>query len=139
MINNYSRYQKGLSLGLLYPQNNGLCACGCGKRLAGRQSKWASQECRDGAYFDFAIIKGDNKIIRQELFKRDEGFCHRCGVYDNKWEADHIIPVTLGGGGNNLSNFQTLCSECHKEKTILQIKSRSTKEQLHDIMQLSFA
>lgn len=33
------------------------------------------------------------------------------------WEADHIRPVDWGGGSCDLSNLQTLCLRCHKNKT----------------------
>lgn len=132
MIDNYSRYQKGLTLKDIYHSNSDFCACGCGKKLIGRQIKWASVECRDMAYIKFAITQGNNNIIREELYKRDNGFCHQCGVYDDNWEADHIIPVKYGGGGCSLSNYQTLCKDCHKEKTKLQIRFYPTKEQSLD-------
>lgn len=41
------------------------------------------------------------------------------------WEADHIVPVELGGGvGSGLENFQTACRPCHVFKTNLQAKAR---------------
>ncbi|HZL11559.1 MAG TPA: HNH endonuclease signature motif containing protein [Prolixibacteraceae bacterium] len=138
MIDYYRRYQKGLTLNDVYKSNSGFCACGCGKELVGRQIKWASVECRDMAYVLFAIRQGNIDIIRVELFKRDKGFCYQCGVYDNYWEADHIIPVKFGGGGCNLSNYQTLCKVCHKEKTKLQTKLYPTKEQSPDMQQIIF-
>ena len=33
------------------------------------------------------------------------------------WEADHIIPVSEGGGGCGLENYRTLCLPCHKKET----------------------
>jgi 5-methylcytosine-specific restriction endonuclease McrA len=117
MIDNYSRYQKGLKLRDLYPQLNGYCACGCGKILTGKRRKWATNECRREAFRNFSIIKGDNQVIRYTLYMIDGGFCRLCGVYDVNWQADHIIPVSHGGGGSKIDNFQTLCEDCHKEKT----------------------
>ncbi|MCE5329628.1 HNH endonuclease [bacterium] len=55
--------------------------------------------------------------MREELFKRDNGFCSTCGVYNDNWQADHILPVSKGGGACNLDNFQTICPHCHKIKT----------------------
>ncbi len=117
MINHFLRYQKDLILEYLYPKLPGICACGCNVILTGRKTKWASRECNDKVYKLFSIIKGNNSTIRKEVFNRDEGFCRNCGVYDHKWEADHILPVHKGGGGCTLENFQTLCYDCHKEKT----------------------
>ena len=31
------------------------------------------------------------------------------------WEADHIIPVSHGGGCCGLENYRTLCLRCHKD------------------------
>lgn len=101
----------------LFPKREGFCACGCGRALSGKRTKWFDDSCRLKALRRFQIIKGDTGVIRQSLFKRDHGFCCRCGAYSEDWEADHIIPVSEGGGGYGLENFQTLCKECHKEKT----------------------
>ena len=56
-------------------------------------------------------------MIRQQVFNRDQGFCRSCGVYDEYWQADHILPVFMGGSARGLDNFQTLCLDCHKSKT----------------------
>ena len=51
------------------------------------------------------------KLIRQPL----EG---------NAWEADHIVPVFLGGGCSGLQNMRTLCVCCHRDVTLQQAKFR---------------
>jgi 5-methylcytosine-specific restriction protein A len=33
------------------------------------------------------------------------------------WDADHVVPVTEGGGECDLSNLRTLCLWCHLELT----------------------
>ena len=116
-INQYLRYQAGLTLNKLYPAKTGVCACGCNTPLGGRKKKWASDECRDASYIQFAIVKGDTTIIRECLFQIDGGACRMCGVIADNWEADHIIPVSHGGGACGITNFQTLCQDCHREKT----------------------
>ena len=124
MPDNFIRYQKGLKLEHLFPsKSDNTCACGCGKKLTGRQKRWASEECSERAYEIFSIYKGNSNSIRKALFKIEQGFCRNCGVYSTKWQADHIIPVFLGGGYSALNNFQTLCPDCHKEKTKYQIAS----------------
>lgn len=117
MLNKHTRYQKGLYMAQLFPSVEGICACGCQRELPKGRKKWFSDECQLQAYFTFAIIKGDNKIIRQSIYNRDKGFCHSCGAYSHNWNADHILPVHQGGGGCSLDNFQTLCQDCHAEKT----------------------
>lgn len=44
------------------------------------------------------------------------------------WEADHIIPVIMGGE-NTLENLRTLCVPCHKKDTAELAASRSKKAQ----------
>ncbi len=120
MLNEFQRYQKGLTLIILFPQEDKrLCACGCGAKLSARKKRWASKECQDFAVTTFFIVKGDTSIIRKELFKRDKAVCSCCGKKSSKWEADHILPVYLGGGACDLDNFQTLCKKCHSFKSRL--------------------
>lgn len=33
------------------------------------------------------------------------------------WDADHILPVVMGGGNGGLKNLRTLCHPCHKRRT----------------------
>jgi 5-methylcytosine-specific restriction endonuclease McrA len=120
MIDVFRRYQKGLTLNFLFPQKDkSLCACGCNKPLRGRKTRWASKHCQNLAVATFYIVKGDISFIRKELFKRDKGICSNCGKKSSDWDADHILPVYLGGGGCELDNFQTLCKRCHGFKNRL--------------------
>lgn len=123
MINHQARYQRGLTLNDLFPAKSDICACDCNQPLTGNRRKWATTSCSDSAYIEFAIVKGDTRVIRQELFARDEGFCVHCGVLDQHWEADHIHPVHLGGGATGLDNFRTVCPACHQETSIDQMRS----------------
>lgn len=34
------------------------------------------------------------------------------------WEADHVVPVSQGGGLVGLNGFQSLCVVCHQRKSI---------------------
>lgn len=117
VVTHTNRYQVGLTLSCLYPAKEGGCACGCGNTLPNRKrKKWFSDECRNSAYLNFAVVKGDNSIIRRLVFDRDGGACKSCGLISETWQADHIKPVYKGGGACDLSNFQTLCVDCHKDK-----------------------
>jgi 5-methylcytosine-specific restriction endonuclease McrA len=74
--------------------------------------------------------------VRQQVWNRDRGICGVCGVDTAQqdaaaqqqrqngrrwrkclalasWHAHHIIPVAEGGGECDLSNYQTLCRDCH--------------------------
>lgn len=71
--------------------------------------------------------------LRVVVFERDEYVCQSCGrigyhvghgpdgrfvrLGTVKVEADHIIELADGGEPWDVENVQTLCSECHKEKT----------------------
>lgn len=52
--------------------------------------------------------------------------CAKCGGADDL-EADHIVPVSLGGG-HEAENMQCLCHECHKAKSALE-KSTNVRNQ----------
>ncbi|ORC88620.1 putative SNF2 DNA repair protein [Trypanosoma theileri] len=45
-------------------------------------------------------------------------------VPGNVWNADHILPVSQGGGEASMDNLQTLCVACHLEKTISESKMK---------------
>lgn len=116
----FSRYQNGLAVVHLYPlRYDGLCACGCGKKLTGRRKRWATNLCSKSCLDKLLVIKGDTQHIRCLLYGRDHGVCAACGDCE-KWHADHILPVEYGGGACTLDNFQTLCTDCHKIKTAYQ-------------------
>jgi 5-methylcytosine-specific restriction endonuclease McrA len=118
MIDLFKRYQVGLKLEDIYPLNkDGFCDCGCGKKLEGKKKRWATVDCQDKVVINFWIIKGDSAVIRQSVFQMDLGYCRGCGVLTENWEVDHIIPVFLGGSACGLENLQTLCVDCHKDKT----------------------
>jgi len=118
MLDKYKRVQKKFKMEVLYPtRTDGYCSCGCGKKLIGKQKRWATENCSEKAYEYFSVLKGNNGMIRKILFRTQKGYCQKCGVYDNNWEADHILPVFMGGGLCTINNFQTLCKDCHKDKT----------------------
>lgn len=56
---------------------------------------------------------------RMAVLKRDKGLCVKCleaGRTVAATEVDHIIPLSQGGT-DEVSNKQSLCHECHLEKT----------------------
>lgn len=56
--------------------------------------------------------------MRHEVFKRDKYRCKECGSTNKEGalHVDHIIPVSQGGM-DELSNLQTLCSNCNIAKS----------------------
>lgn len=120
MLDSYLRYQVGLSMNMLFPDSpERKCACGCGNLLPKGKRRWFSTECKTKALYEFYVVKGDIQVIRFLLYKTDRGGCRMCGEVTQDWEADHILPVFMGGGGCTLDNFQTLCKSCHLEKSKL--------------------
>jgi len=88
-------------------------------------------------------LRTDPGYLRQHVFVRDHGVCAQCGLdteamrkdkrkldYSARrqfekewgfrrhlWDADHILPVSEGGGECDLSNMRTLCLRCHRAAT----------------------
>lgn len=55
----------------------------------------------------------------RELFIKQDGKCAECAVpLTEKWEADHIIPLRIGGT-NYIENIQILCRKCNRSKSCL--------------------
>ena len=58
--------------------------------------------------------------LKGKALKRDNYLCQVCediGVITAAKEVDHIIPKSEGGT-DSLDNLQSICVECHKQKTI---------------------
>ncbi len=56
---------------------------------------------------------------RKFVFERNNYQCQGCHKIDltaKSLQVDHIIPLAQGGA-NDLSNFQTLCAKCNREKS----------------------
>lgn len=64
--------------------------------------------------------------MRHEVFKRDNYTCVECGAKKDDGatlHVDHIIPVSRGGT-DELSNLQTLCSDCNLNKSNMITRKR---------------
>jgi 5-methylcytosine-specific restriction enzyme A len=98
--------------------------------------------------------------LREQVFERDGGVCARCGVdtlaaarrlrssrgqnramllahwglkqrtRKSLWDADHILPVSEGGGECDLENIRTLCLRCHRAAT-LELRARRRQARRH--------
>ena len=122
------RYRTGLKVVDVFPlKTDGTCACGCQAQLTGRQKRWSSKKCSRAAVLEFRIQKGDVQEIRKALFKRDKGVCVECKQKAQFWDADHTLAVVNGGGGCALDGYQTLCTDCHKKKTKLDLQERDQR------------
>lgn len=76
-----------------------------------------------------------NKLLRAKVLERDSGICSVCKRFDAKWQADHLLPLSLGGK-DTLDNLQTLCRIHHSEKTSSEAAPRAKSDRLkerHDL------
>ena len=53
--------------------------------------------------------------LQDEVWRRDEGRCVRCGSED-ELQFDHVIPVSKGGG-TTAENLQVMCGPCNRAKS----------------------
>lgn len=120
VINPKRRYNS-VYIGLIFPKrNDGLCTCGCGLKLEGRRTVWATEDCSNFPGLVWSIITGHSSIINicGRIFGTD---CVVCGKSEQETgethELDHKFPVKFGGAGGWLSNYEFKCKKCHREKT----------------------
>lgn len=55
------------------------------------------------------------RVLRAAVFARDDYTCAYCGARGVSLQADHVIPVSRGGG-NELTNLTTACKPCNQSK-----------------------
>ncbi len=120
---------------------NGRCLCRwCSLEVpAGRLtfcSDWCVEEWK---------LRSNPGHMRERVFERDRGVCAVCGIdcvlelrrikrlrgvsrmraasewgmgsRKSLWDADHVVPVSEGGGECDLLNMRTLCLKCHRVHT----------------------
>jgi 5-methylcytosine-specific restriction endonuclease McrA len=99
----------------MFPKVDGMCSCGCGKPLTGKQKRWASEPCNTFATDIYFIICGYQGTVERFMLRYLGHKCSCGEIYG--LELDHIVPVKHGGGGCWLNNYQWLCAKCHRLKT----------------------
>jgi len=92
--------------------------------------------------------ESDPREARRRVRRRDRGRCAACNLdtyalrrqqkgrgshrrlrdlgfvpQRSLWELDHIVPL-VDGGSHDLDNLQTLCTPCHKAKTVSEASER---------------
>jgi len=83
-----------------YPENGRADAARIRAKRLGCEGSYTGQELRD-------------------LFVKQDGKCAECKVpLTNKYEADHIMPLRIGGT-NYIENIQILCRRCNRSKSCL--------------------
>ncbi len=69
---------------------------------------------------DTVALAAEVRRRKRENWRSAAEWCRKRGLSTHRmsfWDADHILPVSEGGGGCNLSNIRTLCEPCHKRAT----------------------
>jgi len=110
----------------------------CGKSLTfnKRLRTYCSNTCRS-EYFEKNYFSWER--ARKQVWERDNGKCVNCGRQVALYpisegalhaECDHIVPLFKGGKDwyedlPELKNFQTLCEDCHREKSKEEAKERT--------------
>jgi 5-methylcytosine-specific restriction endonuclease McrA len=90
---------------------------GAGKKRAGAKTRRQSP-----AAGKRASTLGLTRLLRERGFKTRKSL----------WELDHIVPL-IDGGGHGLDNLQTLCTPCHKAKTIREARERAARRALGQV------
>ncbi len=144
------RFTRYLVLQRDVPRIKGFCAW-CGKAFRGRKycsqecrqdayirASGSEVRCRvfqrdksvcAACGTDCEWVKQQYRIMRNARRENQEAlwqFAVALGPYRSTgyefWQADHIIPVSEGGGVCGLDNYRTLCLRCHKLDTALLAK-----------------
>ena len=50
-----------------------------------------------------------------------DGNCIKCGIWRDRLQRDHIVPIYKGGADDS-SNIQLLCANCHEDKSLIDLK-----------------
>jgi hypothetical protein len=71
-----------------------------------------------GCVHEFCV-RSNAAYARKCVEVRDGRVCAVCGVMQPRdgWQADHIVPVSRGGGETGLYGLRTLCTEHHRVET----------------------
>ena len=119
-LNPYSRHNTFKTIDAFPNKEDKSCACGCGKAIPSRSSRYHHPSHREIISGVFLIISGNVQSISAYMEIYYNRCCASCGKtfgWDLACEIDHIIGVKHGGGGSWLSNYQPMCKKCHREKT----------------------
>ena len=124
------------------PHGRGICRW-CNREVPVRRRTF----CSDACVHEWRM-RTDPSYMRRQVLQRDRGICAACGLDTLEfyrrfqfvparkrkalcrqldmhakrrsfWDADHILPVSEGGGECDLANIRTLCLWCHQEHTAL--------------------
>jgi len=103
------------------PGGRRICS-GCDREVPKGRQNW----CSDACVSRWVNRNPGPSLLRAMVFQRDRGVCAVC-AQDCKhlqWDADHVIPLHRGGS-NCIGNVQTLCVDCHREKSAAEATERA--------------
>lgn len=105
----------------VFRRDQGICAlCGMDCVLLGRalSAEWERVKM---------AVTAREQAERAEFRKRYRWFLRRRTC----WDADHIVPVSEGGGNCTMANIRTLCVPCHQQvtKTLSRKKASQRRQQ----------
>jgi hypothetical protein len=92
----------------------------CGTALDGRKTSWCGKDCLKAV-----LLMCDWGTIRRTIRRRDKWMCVLCG--NRATEVDHIVELADGGSFFDPSNLRSLCTTCHKAKTMEARRLRALK------------
>lgn len=98
-IDEFNRRCAAKHLGAIAERDKGVCAI-CGRNMTAIRAR---------------IIDGRYRAHRNR--RHFSYFRFDRMLADARWEADHIVPVVLGGGLCDIDGYRTLCVSCHKGET----------------------
>lgn len=115
---------------MVYQRDRGICAL-CGVNASKEYGLWkaARMEARRMFRWFWNRYLGDTAQERGIWYqaasmKEEEAWINRWVPNpgwtirrSTGWDADHIVPVVMGGGNGGLANMRTACHPCHKRVT----------------------
>ena len=105
----------------------------CGKPIPPNHRYYCSDTCRKLFHIKYKDYISW-KELRRKVLERDNYTCVICGKPAE--EVDHIAPVSMGGAMFDMNNLQSLCKQCHKEKTIEDRRKLTLAQKLKYVIKL---
>lgn len=89
----------------MFPTIPGKCACGCGRKLTGKKTRWLNNKHFQRCYDQYALAQGESATVRALVFNRDKGICSYCGIDCQKekryWQDTTQLWTWLAEAENN--------------------------------------
>ena len=105
----------------------------CGKPIPPNHRYYCSDTCRKLFHIKYKDYISW-KELRRKVLERDNYTCVICGKPAE--EIDHIVPISMGGAMFDMNNLQSLCKQCHKEKTIEDRRKLTLTQKLKHVIKL---